>query len=224
MINALLSVLALIGVSVFLIIARWLYYRHLTVVSDAGRQRATTKTDILIVVAIIATTAIVLLVMGLTPWYKYGPIRLWSGDIKSNQNSQQVADPYTFTHIIHGVGFYALLRLVPAPLSLGTRAILAVTAESAWEVFENTDMVINRYRTATLSLDYYGDSVVNSVADIITSMIGFFFAARFSTRVSIILIILIEVILAFTIRDNLFFNIFLLIYPVPAIKNWQLGG
>src|SRR3989338_2324464 len=113
MINALLFVLAIVGVSVFLIIARWLYYRHLTVVSDVGRQRTTTKTDILIVVAIIATAAIVLLVMGRSPWYKYGPIRLWSGDIISNQNSQQITDPYTFTHIIHGLGFYALLRLVP---------------------------------------------------------------------------------------------------------------
>jgi hypothetical protein len=162
--------------------------------------------------------------MGRAPSYKYGPIKFWSGDITSDQNSQQIADPYTFTHIIHGVGFYALLRLVPAPLSLGTRVIVALSAESFWEVFENTDMVINRYRAATLSLDYYGDSVINSVADIIVAMLGFFFAARFPVRASIILVIFIEVMLALLIRDNLFLNIFLLIYPVPAIKTWQLGA
>lgn len=198
--------------SALLLSVRWFYPRH---------SRA--RTDFFIGASILIITAMTLLAMGRTLTYKYGPIRLWSGDIKSDQNSQQIADPYTFTHVIHGVGFYALLRLVPAPLTLGTRVIAALSAESAWEVFENSDLVINRYRTATLSLDYYGDSVINSVFDIFVAMLGFFFAARFPVRTSILLVVVIEVSLALLIRDNLFLNIFLLLFPVPAIQNWQLG-
>lgn len=182
------------------------------------------RVDPLIGFIIVFVAATTLLAMGRTPSYKYGPIRFWSGNIKSDQNSQQIADPYTFTHIIHGVGFYALLRLVPAPLTLGTRAIVALSAESVWEVFENSDLVINRYRAATLSLDYYGDSVINSIFDIIACMLGFFFTARLPTRASIILVIFIEVALVILIRDNLFLNIFLLLFPLPVIQNWQLGG
>ena len=218
--------LLVLFVSAVLIAVRRLYLGRTAENSkpeDAAERSARRRADFLIGFAILFITAMTLLAMGRTPSYKYGPIRLWSGDIKSDQNSQQIADPYTFTHVIHGIGFYALLRLVPAPLTLGTRVIAALSAESAWEVFENSDLVINRYRTATLSLDYYGDSVINSIFDIIVSMLGFFFAARFPARASIILVIFIEVALAFLIRDNLFLNIFLLLFPVTAIKNWQLG-
>lgn len=217
--------LLVLFVSAVLIAVRRLYLNRTaenSKLEGADERSDRPRVDLLIGFTILFITAMTLLAMGRTPSYKYGPIRLWSGDIKSDQNSQQIADPYTFTHVIHGVGFYALLRLVPAPLSLGTRAIIALSAESTWEVFENTDAVINRYRTATLSLDYYGDSVINSVLDIIVSMLGFFFAARFPARTSILLVIFIEVTLALIIRDNLFLNIFLLIYPVPAIQNWQL--
>ena len=173
---------------------------------------------------ILALTAVVLLSVGRTPWYKYGAIRVWSGNISSSENSQQIADPYSFTHITHGVAFYAVLRLVAPQLSLGLRALAALSVESIWEVFENTDMVIQRYRTATLSLDYYGDSVVNSIFDILFCLFGFFMASRLPSRLTLVLLFAIEIILAALIRDNLFLNILLLIYPVPVIKNWQLGG
>lgn len=161
--------------------------------------------------------------MGRTPTFKYGPVRPWSGDINSNQNSQQIADPYTFTHVTHGVGFYALLRLIAGSLPVGSRFILAMLIESAWEVFENTDFVINRYREATISLDYYGDSVINSIFDIFAAALGFWLAWRFRVPVSIIVIILLEVMLAFWIRDSLFLNILMLIYPLDVVRRWQMG-
>lgn len=179
---------------------------------------------ILLSAVIIIVAAASLLAMGRTPFYKYGPVRIWSGDIWSRQNSQQIADPYTFTHLPHGIGFYFLLRLLARRLSLGTRGVIAIALESTWEVFENTDYVINRYREATLSLDYYGDSIINSVFDIITAGLGFWLAAKLPTKVTIIGFILIEVVLAYLIRDNLTLNILMLIYPIEAIKQWQLGG
>lgn len=173
---------------------------------------------------IIASAGFLELKMGRTPIFKYGPVRFWSGDINSNQNSQQLADPYSFTHITHGVLFYALLSVGPAGrLPLGFRAVIATALESAWEVFENTDFVINRYRAATISLDYYGDSVINSIFDIMAALFGFWLASRLSWPATIAVVILLEVILALWIRDSLLLNIIMLIYPLEAIKKWQMG-
>lgn len=182
------------------------------------------KIDVGITALIIIFAAILLFAMGRTPTYIYGPVRIWSGDINSNQNSQQIADPYTLTHIIHGAGFYGLLYLTARNLPLGMKAIIAVALESGWEVLENTDMVINRYRQETISLDYYGDSIINSVFDILASVLGFILASRLPARIIVIGIICIEVILIFWIRDSLLLNIIMLIYPVNAIKIWQNGG
>jgi uncharacterized protein DUF2585 len=172
----------------------------------------------------VALTGVIELAMGRTPTYKYGPVRLWSGDVHSNQNSQQIADPYTFTHLIHGAIFYGLTRMVLGPRPLAIRAIVATTAESAWEALENTDTVIQRYRAATISLDYYGDSVVNSVCDIVACILGFALAWRLPARVTIFWIVLIEVTLALCIRDNLTLNIWMLLYPMESIRAWQAGG
>ncbi len=181
------------------------------------------RNHIAVIILIIIFAGFMELNMDRTLIYKYGPVRLWSGDINSNQNSQQIADPYTFTHIIHGFGFYALASLIPTPLSLGTRAIIAIAGESLWEVIENTDMVINRYRAATISLDYYGDSVINSVFDILAALLGFWIASRARIIWTIVLMIVIEVILLLWIRDSLVVNIIMLLYPISAIKIWQAG-
>lgn len=181
------------------------------------------KIDIGIATVIIIFSAGLLFVMGRTPTYKYGRVRLWSGDIHSNQNSQQIADPYTFTHIIHGAGFYGILYISARNLSLGARGIIAVALESSWEVLENTNMVIQRYRKETISLDYYGDSIINSVFDILASVLGFILASRLPVRITVIGVICIEVILIFCIRDSLFLNILMLIYPLKEIKLWQSG-
>ena len=181
-------------------------------------------TDAVILLAIVVFAGSLELEMGRTPTYQYGPVRVWSGDIHSNENSQQIADPYTLTHLIHGAAFYGLTRAMLGAELIGVRVIVAVTAESAWEVFENTDMVIKRYRVATTSLDYYGDSVLNSVFDILASLLGFCLAWRLPMRVTAIWIVLIELVLVLWVRDNLTLNILMLIYPIKAVEAWQMGG
>lgn len=187
------------------------------------RQRAPHGGTIVASALIVVLAAAVLLAMGRHPWSQSGPIKVWTGDAWGPENSQQLTDPYSFTHVTHGVLLYGVLRLLAPGVSLGTRALLAVAAESAWEVFENTDMVINRYRAATLALGYYGDSVINSIGDILMCAIGFLLAARLPTRATVLSTIAIELVLLLWIRDNLSLNLLMLAYPVEAIKHWQLG-
>ena len=161
--------------------------------------------------------------MGRLFFCKCGIISFWSGDIWSNQNSQQLADPYTFTHIVHGVIFYFLLWLAFGKrLPAWARLLLAVLLESGWEILENSNFVINRYREATISLDYYGDSIFNSIANIWAMVLGFWLAWKLPVKLSIAGLILLEIVLLFWIRDNLTLNIIMLIHPIAAIKNWQM--
>jgi hypothetical protein len=177
-----------------------------------------------IVAALILLAAGVLLAMGRTPWGPSGEPGLISLNVQSQENSQRFLDAYTFTHLLHGVGLYWLLWLVGRRWSLGFRGVLAAGLEGTWEVFENTDLIINRYREATLSLHYYGDSVLNVSGDITAALLAFALAARLPTWVMVGGVVLIEAILALAIRDNLFLNILLLIYPIPSVQEWQLSG
>jgi len=189
----------------------------------AVRRRARLFDAAAILVLIVAVAGLEL-AMGRAPAYSRGPIRLWSGDINSAENSQQLLDPYSFTHVSHGVVFYALTRLALGPQRAMLRAIVAIAAEAAWEVYENTDTVINRYRTATIALGYYGDSVINSVLDVVACGLGFVLAWKLPPRVTVAGVIVLEIALALTIRDNLTLNIVMLLHPVDAIRRWQLGS
>lgn len=171
----------------------------------------------------IALAAISELAMGRKIWGISGEPGVWSGDVNSSHNSQFLTDPYTFSHITHGMLFYGLFWIVARRMPVRMRALMTVALEAAWEVVENTDMIIQRYRAATISLHYYGDSVMNSMCDILACMAGFAFAYLLPPRVSIIFVIALEVFLAIWIRDGLFLNIIMLIHPIAAIRTWQAG-
>lgn len=178
---------------------------------------------LLVTLALLSVVAIVELAMGREPMCACGTVKLWHGVVKSAENSQQISDWYTFTHVLHGVIFYAVLARVAPGLPLGVRFLLAVTVEGAWEIVENSPFIIDRYRAATISLDYYGDSVINSLSDVVAMMLGFFVARRAPVWLSVALLVVVEVVLALMIRDNLTLNIIMLLHPFDAIKTWQLG-
>jgi Protein of unknown function (DUF2585) len=156
-------------------------------------------------------------------WCACGQAAIWSGDVNSPHNSQHVFDPYSFTHVLHGFVFCGLLAWMLPRVAVPWRFAMAVTAEAAWEVFENSAFVIDRYRVATASLGYQGDTVANSLGDILSCAVGFAIARRIGVRWSVALFFATEVLLLVWIRDNLFLNVLMLIYPVQAVKAWQLG-
>lgn len=165
-----------------------------------------------------------LLFMGRVPWCECGSIKLWHGVIVSAENSQHIADWYTPSHIIHGILFYAVLHWLAASRPMGFRLLLATLLEAAWEIAENTDAVINRYREATIALDYFGDSVLNSSFDILFMIVGFFLAARLPIMVTIGFVLIAEIAVVYVIRDNLTLNVLMLLYPLESVKAWQMGG
>lgn len=180
---------------------------------------------ILSITAVVFMMGVVLFGLGRNFFCECGKVRFWSSDINGNENSQQFFDPYSLTHVTHGVVFYYIASGVFPGLQPVWRVFFAILLESGWEIFENTDFVINRYRDATAAGGYYGDSIFNSMGDIVSSIIGVLIALKFSKRLAIAFVIIaIEVFLVFWIKDGLFLNILMLFYPIDFIKTWQLGG
>jgi len=169
--------------------------------------------------------AAVLYVMGRPLICTCGYVKLWESQVFSAGNSQHLTDWYTFTHVAHGFLFYFLIwlgsKLTGIRFCVAMAFVAAVAIETGWEVFENTNFIIDRYRAATPDFGYYGDSVLNSVSDIIAMMIGFILAARLPLWLSTSIVIAMECLLALVIRDNLALNIVMLLYPVDAIRDWQ---
>ncbi|HUU66315.1 MAG TPA: DUF2585 domain-containing protein [Methyloceanibacter sp.] len=182
-----------------------------------------TRTQIAIVLGIILIAGALLYGMGHPLICKCGTVKLWHFDVVSAENSQHLFDWYTPSHVIHGFLFYAVLWLIAPRLSFGQRLILAVLVEAGWEVMENTDFVINKYREATVSLDYYGDSVLNSVSDIGFMIVGFLLAAWLPVWLTIVLAVALELFVGIIIRDGLTLNVIMLLWPLDSILQWQQG-
>ncbi len=151
-----------------------------------------------------------------------GHFAVWVSDWCSSNTSQQLLDPYSFTHVLHGFLFFWLMTLLFKRMPRGWQFWLALLLESVWEVFENTNFVINKYRTETAALGYQGDTIVNSLGDLACCLIGFLIAQRFGLRRSLIVFVLIEVVLTLWIHDSLLLQILMLVRPIEAIKLWQM--
>jgi hypothetical protein len=167
---------------------------------------------------------LVLLGMGRVPFCTCGDVKLWHGVVYSAENSQHVTDWYTFSHVLHGFAFYALLWLAVRRWSIGARFVAATALEAGWEILENTDFIIDRYREVTISLDYFGDSVLNSVSDIAAMMAGFAIARRAPWWITVSVALIVELYLLYAIRDNLTLNVLMLLYSLDAVRVWQSGG
>jgi hypothetical protein len=186
--------------------------------------RLPARTYAAIVAGVILLQAVTEHLMGRLLICKCGYVKFWEGEVNSPGNSQHLTDWYSFSHIIHGFLFYALFWLIGRRWPVGLRLALAVLIEATWEIFENTSFVIERYRAATISLDYYGDSILNSVSDTLMAVIGFGLAGSLPVGVTVTLAVMMEIGVGYMIRDNLTLNIVMLIHPMDWLKTWQAAA
>ncbi len=174
--------------------------------------------------AVMLLTGAIELGMGRSLLGPDGKLGVWEGNIWSSECSQRLADPYSFTHIAHGMMFYGLLWLVARRLPVQHRFLLAVLLEAGWEILENSPFIINRYRQVTIALGYDGDSVINSLSDVLMMSLGFLIAFRLRPWITVSLFLAMEVACVVWVRDNLTLNIIMLLHPIESIKAWQMNG
>ena len=171
----------------------------------------------------------ILLAMGRVPICTCGTIKLWWGVVQSSENSQHIADWYSFSHVIHGLLFYFFAHILwrrwklfggrPAAWALP----IAVAFEGFWELLENSPLIIDRYRAVTVSFGYSGDAVINSMADIGFMALGFWIASKLPVWASVVMAIAFELFTLAMIRDNLTLNVLMLVWPLDAVRSWQAG-
>ena len=186
-------------------------------------ERISVSTCLLVGAALIAVQALVLFAMGQPPICACGYVRLWGGIVSGPEISQQLTDWYTYSHVIHGIGFYFALWLIVPRTPVAIRFILAFAFEASWEVIENTPFIIDRYRQLALAQGYFGDSIINSAGDMMAAAFGFVLARALPVWGTVVLTVSIELFLAYMIHDNLTLNMIQLIHPTEAISLWQAG-
>jgi hypothetical protein len=197
--------------------------RHATTRRGPRETLARKSLPLLATAAVLAAAAVELRVQGRLWFCACGRVTLWVGDAWNTETSQQLFDPYSLTHVLHGLAFCGLLALLAPRVGWRWRFVLAVACEALWEIIENTDFVIRRYREATAALGYTGDTIINSLGDVLACALGFMLARRLGWLRSLLLFVATEVFLLFWIRDSLILNIILLLYPSERLRAWQAG-
>lgn len=173
-------------------------------------------------VPLFVATAVLLRLEGRFWICSCGQVFIWVGQACNSNTSQHFLDPYSFTHVLHGFLFFWLIAWLLPRLTSNWQLTLAVAIEAAWEVLENTNFIIERYRTATAAVGYTGDTVVNSLGDILCCTVGFMIARRLGLRRSLIAFLAVELVLILWIRDSLLLEILMLVVPVDLIRTWQM--